>query len=99
MAMFVVLGRFTDAGGRNVANLPKTVEENMARGQRLGITIHGWYLTQGQYDFVVLAEAPDAEAMLAQAAGVAGTGNARVETMRAFSLADAQQVIKRAVGA
>ena len=57
--------------------------------------IHGWYLTQGRYDFVVVAEAPDAEAMLAQAAGVAGTGNTRTETLRAFTLDEAEQVLKK----
>jgi uncharacterized protein with GYD domain len=95
MAMFVVLGKFTDEGARNIQNLRKGVEENMARGERLGVKIHGWYLTQGRYDIVVLAEAPDAETMLAQAAGVAGTGSTRTETLRAFTLDEANQVFKK----
>jgi uncharacterized protein with GYD domain len=95
MAMFVVLGTFTDQGARNIQNLRKGVEENMARGERLGIKIHGWYLTQGRYDLVVVAEAPDAETMLAQAAGVAGTGNMRTETLRAYTLDDAEQVLRK----
>ncbi len=95
MAMFVVLGKFTDEGAKNIQNLRKGVEENMARGERLGVKIHGWYLTQGRYDIVVLAEAPDAETMLAQAAGVAGTGSTRTETLRAFTLDEANQVFKK----
>ena len=95
MAMFVVLGKFTDQGAKNIQTLRKGVEENMARGDRLGIKIHGWYLTQGRYDIVVLAEAPDAETMLAQAAGVAGTGNTRIETLRAFTLDGVEQVLKK----
>jgi len=95
MAMFVVLGKFTDQGAKNIQNLRKGVEENMARGDRLGIKIHGWYLTQGRYDIVVLAEAPDAETMLAQAAGVAGTGNTRTETLRAYTLDEVEQVLKK----
>ncbi len=99
MAMFVVLGKFTDQGAKDIQNLRKGAEANMARGERLGVKIHGWYLTQGRYDIVVLAEAPDAETMLAQAAGVAGTGNTRTETLRAFTLDEAEQVIKRVGGA
>jgi uncharacterized protein with GYD domain len=95
VAMFVVLGKFTDQGAKNIQNLRKTVEENMTRGQRLGVKIHGWYLTQGRYDIVVLAEAPDAETMLAQSAGVAGTGNTRTETLRAYTLDEAEKVIKK----
>ena len=67
----------------------------MTRGQQLGIKVHSWYLTQGRYDIVVVAEAPDAEAMLAQAAGIAGSGNARTETLRAFSLEEADQVFQK----
>jgi uncharacterized protein with GYD domain len=94
MAMFVVLGKLTDQGAKNLQTLRKGVEENMARGDGLGIKIRGWYLTQGRYDVVVLAEAPDAESMLAQAAGVAGTGTMRTETLRAYSLDEVEQVLK-----
>jgi uncharacterized protein with GYD domain len=99
MAMFVVLGTFTEQGARDIQNLRKGVDANMARGQRLGVKVHGWYLTQGRYDFVVVAEAPDAETMLAQAAGVAGVGNARTETLRAFTLDEADRVIRSVGGA
>jgi uncharacterized protein with GYD domain len=95
MAMFVVLSTFTDQGAKNIQNLRKGVEENMARGERLGVKVHGWYLTQGRYDLVVVAEAPDAETMLAQAAGVAGTGNTRTETLRAYTLDEVEQVLKK----
>jgi uncharacterized protein with GYD domain len=99
VAMFVVLGKFTDQGAKNIQNLRKNAEENMARGERLGVKIHGWYLTQGRYDIVVVAEAPDAETMLAQSAGVAGTGNTRTETLRAYTLDQAEQAIKKVSGA
>jgi uncharacterized protein with GYD domain len=95
MAMFVVLGKFTDQGAKNIQNLRKNTEENMARAQRLGIKIHGWYLTQGRYDLVVIAEAPDAETYLAQAAAVAGSGNARTETLRAFTLDEAERALAK----
>jgi uncharacterized protein with GYD domain len=99
VAMFVVLGKFTDQGAKNIQNLRKNAEENMARGERLGVKIHGWYLTQGRYDIVVVAEAPDAETMLTQSAGVAGTGNTRTETLRAYTLDQAEQAIKKVSGA
>ena len=99
MAMFIVLGKFTEGGAKSITNLRQAVEGNMARGERLGIKVHGWYLTQGRYDFVVVAEAPDAETMLAQAAGVSSAGLARVETLRAFTLDEADAVLQRAAAA
>ena len=99
MAMFVVLSKFTDQGAKNIQNLRKFAEQNMARGERLGLKIHGWYLTQGRYDIVVIAEAPDAETMLASAAGIAGAGNNRTETLRAFTLDEVEQVLKKGASA
>ena len=99
MAMFVLLNKLTDQGARNIQGLRANVEANMARGEHLGIKVHGWYLTQGQYDIVVIVEAPDAETVMASAAGVAGTGNVRTETLRAFTLDEADQVIRRVGGA
>jgi len=93
--MFVVLGKFTDQGAKNIQNIRQAAKENMERGQRLGIKNHGWYLTQGAYDVVVIAEAPDAETMLAQAAGVAGTGNTRTETLRGFTLDEVDQALQK----
>jgi len=95
MPMFVVLGKFTDQGAKNIQNIRQAAKENMERGQRLGIKNHGWYLTQGAYDVVVIAEAPDAETMLAQAAGVAGTGNTRTETLRGFTLDEVDQALQK----
>ena len=46
-------------------------------------------------DVVVISEAPDAETMLAQAAGVAGTGNTRTETLRAFTLDEVDQALQK----
>ena len=99
MAMFVLLNKLTDEGAKNIGSLRAGVAANMARAEHLGIKIHGWYMTQGQYDIVVIVEAPDAETMLANAAGVAGSGTVRTETLRAFTLDDVDQAIKRVSGA
>ena len=95
MAMFVVLGNFTEQGVKSLPELRKMVNANLERGKKLGVKAHGWYVTQGRYDFVVVVEAPDAETMLAQAVGVGGTGNMRTETLRAYSIDEAEQVFKK----
>lgn len=95
MPMFVVLGRLTEQGVRNFKQLPQQVQENMQRGQQLGLKVHGWYLTEGQYDFVVVAEAPDDQTMVAQVLSIAGRGNTRSETLHAFTLDEAGQIIQK----
>lgn len=93
--MFVVRSTFPDQPANNIENLRKFAAEKMARGERLGLKIHGWYLPHGRYDIVVVAEAPDAETKLASAAGIAGAGNNRTETLRAFTLEEVEQVLTK----
>jgi uncharacterized protein with GYD domain len=95
MPMFVVLGKFTDQGAKDLPNLRKTVERNTAGGNRLGVKTHGWYLTQGRYDFVILVEAPDAETVLAGSTAAAGLGVGHSETLRAYTVDEFEQVLKK----
>ena len=95
MATFVVLSKLTDEGAKNLRNLPEQVQANLQRGERLGIKIQGWYLTQGEYDIVVIADAPDAETILAQTVAVLGTGNSHTQTLRAFTLDEFRQALQK----
>ena len=95
MPMFVVLGHFTEQGVQNFKQLPQQVQENTQRAQQLAIKTHGWYLTEGPYDFVVVAEAPDDQTIGDQVLSVAGRGIARTETLHAFTLDEAGQIIQK----
>ncbi len=95
MPMFIVLGHISDEGAKNMNSFLSGLEQNMTRAESLGIKMHGWYMTQGKYDFVVVAEAPDDETMLRQAFGVAGTGRARTVTMRAYTVDEIRQLLPR----
>ena len=92
--MYVVLGKFTEQAVQDIRNLRQSVAENMRRGEQLGIKVHGWYLTMGQYDVVVVVEAPDDETMTAQALGVSQSGR-RTETLRAFPLEEVDAIIQK----
>lgn len=95
MPMYVILGKVTDQGAKDMKDLPRRIEENRAGGERLGVKLHGWYLTQGRYDFVVITEAPDDESIAAQVIAIAGRGNSRSETLRAFTLDEAKRIIEK----
>ena len=95
MPMYIVLGKFSDQGIKDIRNLRQRVQENMQRGEQLGMKGHGWYLTMGQYDFAVIAEAPDDQTIAAQVLGVASRGGARPETLRAFTLDEVDTIIQK----
>jgi len=85
MTTFIMLGSFTDQGIRNVKDTTKRVETVKAAAKKLGITIKEVYWTLGQYDTVLIADAPDETAMTAFGLTVGAHGNVRTQTLRAFS--------------
>jgi uncharacterized protein with GYD domain len=93
MAMYIVLGHITDEGAKNMNQFASQVEQNISRAESSGIKVHGWYMTQGRYDFVVVAEAPNDEVQWRQAFAVAGSGMARTETMHAYTLDEVRRLI------
>jgi uncharacterized protein with GYD domain len=95
MAMYIVLGKMTEQGAQDMRNLRQFVEENRRQGEKLGLKVHGWYLTMGRYDIVVIVEGPDDATMVAQAVGVSSRGRTRVETLRAFTLDEADTIIQK----
>ena len=95
MSTYVVLYKFTDAGAKNVKSTVQRARESRAESEQRGFTVHGLYWTQGQYDMVAVVEAPDEQTMLAGLFNIAGAGNVRSETLRAFTEAEMAQVIQK----
>ena len=56
-----------------------------AKAKQLGVKVEQVYYTQGEYDFVDVADAPNAEAMLAFSVWYATKGLGRIRTMPAFA--------------
>jgi uncharacterized protein with GYD domain len=86
MATFIMLGHFSDQGIRSVKDTTKRVETVKAAAKKLGITVKDVYWTLGQYDTVLIAEAPDEATMTAH-------GNVRTQTLRAFSAEEMGRII------
>jgi len=95
MATYIVLNKLTDQGAQDLQSVRQFAEENMRRGEQLGLKVHGWYLTMGRYDIVVVVEGPDDETMVAQALGVASRGRTRTETLRAFTLDEVDGILQK----
>ena len=84
MAHYVVLVNFTDQGIRNIRDLPQNVAAADQGLAAAGITVQRFF-TLGQHDIVVIAEAPDDEAMATAALGIGSIGNVRTTTLKAFT--------------
>lgn len=85
MPSYVLLEQYTDQGIRNVKDTTKRADT--VRGEiagKFGVKITDMFWTLGPFDLVVLAEAPNDEAMAQCALSIAKLGNVKIQTLRAF---------------
>ena len=92
MPMYVTLIRYTEQGIKTFKDLPKRLEETRMAGEAAGAKLVAFYLTMGQYDAVVVSEAPDDETVATLALAAGGRGNVRTETLRAFTEDEAKKL-------
>jgi uncharacterized protein with GYD domain len=85
MATYIALSSFTDQGVRTVKDTAKRADAVQAAAAKFGCKMtHTWW-TLGQYDVVAIIDAPDDASATAFALSIAGAGNVRTQTLRAFS--------------
>lgn len=85
MATYIMLANFTDQGIRNVKDTTKRADAVREAAKKFGVNMKEIYWTMGQYDMVVIAEAPDDASLSAFALAVGSAGNIRGQTLRAHS--------------
>ena len=85
MATYIVLSSFTDQGIRTVKDTTKRADAVRETARKMGIETKSLYWTVGKYDVVATFEAPDDASMTALSLAIAGGGNVRTQTMRAFA--------------
>lgn len=93
MATYIALSTFTDQGIRNVKDTTKRADAAKEAAAKYGVKMTQIYWTQGQYDLVVMIEAPDEASATAFALAVGMAGNIRTQTLRAFSRDDMNGIL------
>jgi uncharacterized protein with GYD domain len=84
MARYVVLIDWTDQGVRNAKESVNRVQQAREMFRQQGIAIDSIYWTLGGHDLVAVMSAPDGETFAAALLQLAGSGNVRTTTLRAF---------------
>jgi uncharacterized protein with GYD domain len=92
MATFISLVNFTDQGIRGVKESPDRYSAFKATAEKLGVNIKAAFYTVGHFDAVFIAEGSD-EAVTAALMKLGSLGNARTETLRAFSIDEMKKII------
>jgi uncharacterized protein with GYD domain len=84
MPTYITLSTLTDQGVRNMRDLAQRLSNAEQMFAQHGATLREVYLMMGQYDYVVVADAPDDETIARVSLSIAGQGNVRTQTSRAF---------------
>ncbi len=85
MPTYISLLNWTDQGIRKVKQTTKRAKAFQDMARKMRVKVKDIYWTVGQYDVVVIMEAPDDEALSRLMLGLGTLGNVRTETLRAYS--------------
>jgi uncharacterized protein with GYD domain len=95
MPSYVSLISWTDQGVKNFKDTIDRYEAAQAAVGEGGATFRDIYWTLGPYDLVAVLDAPDDETAMAALLSVAGEGNIRTTTLRAFNADEMRGVIEK----
>jgi uncharacterized protein with GYD domain len=93
MPTYVALIDWTEQGVRNFKDTVDRYEAASGQLEGLGVNFKEIYWTLGAHDIVSVIEAPDDQTLAAGLLAVAGQGNIRTSTLRAFNADEMRSVI------
>jgi uncharacterized protein with GYD domain len=93
MPHFVTLLRYTQQGAAKIKESPSRLDAARKAAEGAGGKIHGWYLTMGKYDAVLISEFPDDETAARFMLATGALGNVTTQTLKAFSEAEYRKII------
>lgn len=94
MPTYISLTNITDQGMRNMKDLSRRLQNADQTFAQMGAQLREVYLIMGQYDYVVIGEAPDDETIARVALAVGGQGNVRTQTFRAFDRTEMLSIVE-----
>ena len=93
MPTFVTLASWTDQGIKDVKESPARLDAFKQAAQSMGCEVKGFYLVTGDYDIVVVIEAPDGETAVKLSLATGSKGGVRTKTLRAFTEDQYREII------
>jgi uncharacterized protein with GYD domain len=93
MATYISLIQYTQQGLATIKESPKRLDAARKAFEQAGAKIKEFYLVMGEYDIVIVAEAPNDEAITKTSLMLASKGNIRTRTSRAFTEPEYRKLI------
>jgi uncharacterized protein with GYD domain len=93
MATFITTIKFTEKGLQGIRDTAKRSAAFKAAAKKMGIKVSGIYWTLGNFDGVIVFDAPDDETATAAMLGLSSQGNVQTTTSRAFDAGEIEKVV------
>ena len=95
MATFITTIKFTDQGEKNIYETPQRAASFKGTAKKMGVKVIGQYWTLGQFDGMLVYEAPDDETATALMMHLGSLDNVHTSTMRAFVASEIEAVLAK----
>jgi uncharacterized protein with GYD domain len=95
MPSYIVLCNFTEQGLRSVKETVSRADAAKEAAAKFGVKMTDIRWTQGQYDIVTLVEGQDEQSVAAFGLALAGQGNVKMQTLRAFSRDEMAAIVRK----
>jgi len=95
MPGYVTLHKYTQQGLGNIKESPDRLKRARAAGEKMGIKCVGAWVTLGEYDLVIVWDAPDDQTIAAFVLAQTRLGNVTSQTLRALSEDEFAQVVAK----
>ena len=93
MNTYIILIRYTQQGMQTIKDSPVRLDAARKTFKAMGAELKSWFLLMGQYDAMVIAEAPDDDTIAKLALAVGALGNVSTQTVRAFTEDEYRKII------
>ena len=95
MATYVTTLQFTDQGEKKIQKTTKRAAAFKAAAKKMGVKIVGQYWTHGDFDGLLILEAPDDETATAVMLHLGSLDNVHTSTVRAFVASEMETILKK----
>lgn len=95
MATFISTLKFTDKGEEKIRETTKRAAAFKAAAKKMGVKVVGQYWTLGDFDGLLIFEAPDDETATAVMLHLGSLDNVHTSTVRAFVASEMEAILEK----
>ena len=95
MAIFLIMGKFTSQGIKNLKQTTSRAERFSEIAAKFGVTVREIFWLMGEYDVINIVEADDEKSVSALLFELGTWGNVTTTTLRAYTKEEMEEIFNK----